>query len=459
MPSAPPGTAEFRMPSLGADMQFGTVVAWCVKPGDHVRQGDIVAEIETEKGVFETEIAIDGVVTQLLVPPMTKAPVGTVLALLSTDGTMPPAAAPAAAPAAVPAAPSPAAAEPSKPVVVTAPAPPPSPPVVAPRRVVPRASPAARRLAEHQGIDLASIEGSGPERAITLADVQRAIERVPPATPERPARVSPLARHIAEAEGLDLTTVTGTGSGGMITKTDVERLRTVPPLPSVSSIEDRTAAMRQAVAAAVARSKREIPHYYLGTDIDLQKALAWLSSENARRPVTERILPAVLLLKSVAIALRRFPALNGFWIDGAPRPSSAIHLGVAISLRGGGLIAPAIHSVERLTLTELMRALGDLVRRARSGGLRSSEMIDGTITISNLGDEGVGTLFGVIYPPQVALVGFGKITERPWAVNGLLGIRPVVTATLAADHRATDGHYGAQFLAAVDRLLQEPEAL
>jgi pyruvate dehydrogenase E2 component (dihydrolipoamide acetyltransferase) len=153
------------------------------------------------------------------------------------------------------------------------------------------------------------------------------------------------------------------------------------------------------------------------------------------------------------------PEVNGFWIDGAFQPSEAVHVGVAISLRQGGLIAPAIHDVQAKSLAELMRDLRDLVARARGGRLRSSEVSDPTITVTNLGDQGVQTAFGIIHPPQVALVGFGKISERPWAVEGMLGVRPVLTATLAADHRASDGHRGGLFLAAIDRLLQEPEKL
>jgi pyruvate dehydrogenase E2 component (dihydrolipoamide acetyltransferase) len=136
-----------------------------------------------------------------------------------------------------------------------------------------------------------------------------------------------------------------------------------------------------------------------------------------------------------------------------------VHLGVAVSLRGSGLIAPAIHDADRLTLQELMDSLRDLVGRVRSGRLRSSEMADSTVTVTNLGDQGVDDVHGVIYPPQVALVGFGRIAERPWASDGMLGVRPTVRATLAADHRASDGLVGARFLTTLDRLLQNPEEL
>jgi pyruvate dehydrogenase E2 component (dihydrolipoamide acetyltransferase) len=209
----------------------------------------------------------------------------------------------------------------------------------------------------------------------------------------------------------------------------------------------------------MARSKREIPHYYLATEIDLSLALAWLAGENERRPVTERLLPVVLLLKAVARATREVPEVNGTYVDGAFRPSEAVHLGVAISLRRGGLVAPALHDVDRKGLGDLMKELGDLVARTRRGGLRSSELTDGTLTVTNLGDLGVGTVYGVIYPPQVALVGFGRVQERPWAVRGRIEARPVLGATLSGDHRVSDGIRGALFLATLDRLLQAPEAL
>jgi pyruvate dehydrogenase E2 component (dihydrolipoamide acetyltransferase) len=217
--------------------------------------------------------------------------------------------------------------------------------------------------------------------------------------------------------------------------------------------------MREAIARTMARSKREIPHYYLGTTIDMGAALAWLETENSARPADERLLPAALLIKAVALATREVPNMNGTWQEGGFRPSASVHVGVAISLRRGGLVAPAIHDAQELRLDDLMGRLRELVGRARTGRLRGSEVADATITVSNLGDQGVEAVFGVIYPPQVALVGFGRVVERPWAEGGMLGVRPVVQATLSADHRASDGHDGARFLSAVDRLLQAPEEL
>jgi pyruvate dehydrogenase E2 component (dihydrolipoamide acetyltransferase) len=207
------------------------------------------------------------------------------------------------------------------------------------------------------------------------------------------------------------------------------------------------------------RSNRDIPHYYLGLDINMEHTLDWLRAENKKRPVTERLLYSVLLLKATALAAHEVPEVNGYFSDGEFRPSNEVNVGVAISLREGGLVAPALLNAAEKPLSQLMAELQDLVKRARSGRLRASEMSSSSITVTNLGELGVDFVYGVIYPPQVALVGFGKIVERPWAENGMLGVKPVITTTLAADHRASDGHRGGMFLTTINRLLQEPEHL
>jgi pyruvate dehydrogenase E2 component (dihydrolipoamide acetyltransferase) len=278
------------------------------------------------------------------------------------------------------------------------------------------------------------------------------------------AKVSPAARRRAAELGLGVDALPGSGADGAVTLADVERAAARPaPVPPPAARSPRggfdPGLMRRAIAAAMGRSKREIPHYYLGTTIDFAAAAAWLDGYNAARDPADRLLPAVLLLKASAQALRDVPQLNGFWEGDAFRPGAGIHLGWAISLRGGGLVAPAIHDADRRSLPELMAALRDLVQRARSGGLRSSELTDPTITLTSLGDRGAESVFGVIYPPQVAIVGFGRVVQRPWVVDGALGVRPLVSATLAADHRASDGHVGGQLLAAIDRALQSPDTL
>jgi len=280
--------------------------------------------------------------------------------------------------------------------------------------------------------------------------------------PAPPQRVTPLARKVAADLGVDLRQIVGTGADGAVTREDVERAAPGPKAvatatPPVSA--PRAIDMRAAIAAAMTRSKREIPHYYLSLTIDMAASLAWLRAENEKRPVTERILPAVLLIKAVALGLKEVPDLNGFWIDGGFQRGAGIHVGCAIALRGGGLVAPALHDADTLNLATLMQRLADLVARARAGALKSSELSDPTITVTNLGDQGVDAAFGIIYPPQVALVGFGRIVDRASTVAGAVAARPLMTATLSGDHRATDGHQGSVFLAAIDRLLQHPEAL
>jgi pyruvate dehydrogenase E2 component (dihydrolipoamide acetyltransferase) len=296
----------------------------------------------------------------------------------------------------------------------------------APRRVAtvpPRAaqrlaiSPSARRRARELGVDPSTLQGTGPSGAITLADIEGAAKR----------------------------------STGIAARTDLK--------PAPTERPERSARMRQAIAAAMARSKREIPHYYLGTTLDMHAAMSWLAEANTKRSMSERMLYGVLLLKAVALALREAPELNACWVDDHAEQRPGIHVGVAISLRQGGLVAPAVHDTDKLTLDELMTKLNDLVTRARAGSLRSSELGDPTITVTSLGEQGVESVFGVIYPPQVALVGFGKLVERPWSVDGQIVSRQVITATLSADHRVSDGHRGARFLDAVDRLLQEPAKL
>jgi len=217
--------------------------------------------------------------------------------------------------------------------------------------------------------------------------------------------------------------------------------------------------MRSAIAAAMSRSKREIPHFYLDTTIDMSRAIGWLEQANLERPVSGRILYGVLLMKSVALALNKTPELNGFWIDGRLQPSEAFHIGWAISLRGGGLIAPAIHDADRKSLDELMEAMRDLVKRARAGGLRSSELSDATITVTSLGEQGPESVFGVIHPPQLALIGFGGLVRRPIAVEDAVAVHPAIKVSLSADHRASDGHRGGLLLKRIDQLLQSPEEL
>jgi pyruvate dehydrogenase E2 component (dihydrolipoamide acetyltransferase) len=438
--------AEFRMPSLGADMDAGTIVEWLVHPGDVVHRGDIVAVVDTEKSDIEVEVFDDGVVEELLVAEGEEVPVGTPLArITSTEPSTTP---------------TPPSASPNEP------SPTPREPAPSPKRRTAGSvhSPLVRHLAEKLDVDTARVEGSGPRGSITRADVEHAAsidDHTRPPAEVRRVTASPRARRSAQEAGIDLSGVRGTGPGGAVVAADLQQAPAVSAdVQDVAAASaDRKTLLRQSIGDLMSRSKREIPHYYLSTTIDLDAALTWLTEHNADRPVTSRVLPAALLLRAVARACEAVGSMNGHFVDGAFVPSDQVHLGVAISLRGGGLIAPALSSAEASSVDELMTRLSGLVERARAGRLRASEMIDPTITVTNLGDQGADSVFGVIYPPQVAIVGFGQVVERPWAIGGMLTVRPIVTATLAADHRVSDGRDGARFLAALNHLLQHPEDL
>ena len=417
---------EFKMPALGADMDEGTLNEWLVKPGDKVTRGQILAVVETTKAAVEIECWDEGTVNQLLVPIGETVQVGTAMATLLAPGEAAEAVQPPTIPTAVAAEDEPVPAATAQPVSAPVPMPPPPPPQATPsaphrRRWV---SPAARRLALSLSVDIESVTGSGPQGAITIADVEHAAASAHTPEPKKPEKPE-------KAEKLDAKAVAA----------------------------DRAAQMRRSIAAAMSRSKHEIPHYYLADEIIMDRALTWLAERNAGRSITERVLPAVLQLKAVALAAKRFKEFNGFWRDDGFVAAPDVHVGVAISLRAGGLVAPAIHNVCTKKLDELMSDLTDLVARARAFSLRSSEMSDPTITVTNLGDQGVDSVFGVIYPPQVALVGFGKPTQRVSVIDKGIRITTNVQATLAADHRASDGHRGALFLAAINELLQQPDQL
>lgn len=431
---------EFTMPALGSDMDEGTLNEWLVKPGDPVTRGQVIAVVETTKAAVEVECWHDGTVHELLVPIGETVHVGAPLATLLAPGEADDGAtvgqpaqrvaesAPASIPAQVPAptaSPAPAPTASPAPVLAAAPAPS-SLPGTHHRRWV---SPAARRLAASLGVDVDAVTGTGPQGAVITTDVEHAAAHAEIATPDLPQPAP---------------------------KTEVSPASSLSPKDVAAR---RGAEMRKSIGAAMSRSKREIPHYYLADEMLIEPALDWLIERNAERAITERVLPAVLQIKAVALAAQRFGEFNGFWRDDGFEPAGKVHVGVAISLRGGGLVAPAIHDVADKSLDELMGNLTDLVARARAFSLRSSEMSDPTITVTNLGDQGVDTVFGVIYPPQVALLGFGKPTPRVRVVDGGIRIATTMQATLAADHRASDGHRGALFLAAIDELLQQPELL
>ena len=383
---------EFRMPSLGADMESGFLREWRMKTGDPVKRGDIIAEVETQKGIIDIEVFDEGIIGELLIKVDDKVPVGTLMTYIlspeeATTGVQP--------------------------------------------------------------------QSFGKEKVQATSETVQ-MEEVTIAPTVHHIRASPLARKIAAEKGIDISKLAGSGPDGAITRTDIEKA--VQSEAQAPSEKTATENIRMAVAAAMSKSNREVPHYYLQTKIDMSYALKWLAEANKQRSVKDRLLPVALLIKAVAKALVDVPDLNAWWDNGIQHKHD-IHIGFVVSLRNGGIIVPAIHDTGTKSLDELMKTLSDIIPRARRLKLRSSELADSTITITSLGEGAVETVYGIIYPPQVALVGFGGITEEPWAENGMLGIRPVLTVSLSADHRATDGNTGSTFLTAVKNYLRKPEQL
>ena len=402
--------SEFRLPALGADMDDGTILEWHIVPGASVKRGDVVAVVETDKGAIDVEIFMDGIVREIVVAPGTRIPVGTVVALIETEDAA--------------------------------------------------AAPVATLAGESGG------EGLTPAAAPAPAEEGRR-EGGSTAAPSDRLKISPAARRRARALDVDVAALHGTGPGGAITVEDVEQARAAPkPSPTPTPTPPPTSAgagegggMRDAIAAAMSRSKREIPHYYLSTTVDVTATTEWLTAHNAAVPVTQRLLFAALLVKSIALACRELPGFSGFHREGRYEDSPAVHVGVAVALRGGGLVAPAIMDTADKPLTTLMDDFRALVTRARAGRLRASELAAPTIILTSLGEASVDAVFPIIQPPQVAIVGAGAIAERPWVVDGKVVPRQLLTLSLGADHRVTDGRLGAQFLARIAARLLEPASL
>jgi pyruvate dehydrogenase E2 component (dihydrolipoamide acetyltransferase) len=388
---------EFLMPSLGADMEAGTLVEWRKKPGDTVKRGDIIAEVETQKGLIEIEVFDEGIIGELLIKEGAKIPVGTVMALINPSGN-----------------------------------------------------------------ELKKKEITPEQTAIAIQPTEeKIIEKVTEKTFEaRPVKASPLAKRMAAENNIDLSQIQGTGEEDAITKEDVENA--IAQKEKIAQSEEKNIpqvqAIRSAVAAAMSKSNREIPHYYLQKRIDITKALVWLREANSKRPIQKRLLPAALIIKATAKSLVDFPNLNATWDKGL-QLKKEINIGFVVSLRAGGIIVPTIHNANLKNVSEIMEALNDIIPRARAMKLRSSDLSDSTITITSLGEGGADVVFGVIYPPQVAIIGFGGSSQQAIVENGMLGIRTVFTVTLAGDHRATDGLTGSDFLVTLNKHLQNPESL
>ncbi len=408
---------EFRLPSLGADMDSALLTAWLKKPGDPIAHGEPIVTVETAKGLIDVEAYENGRVVDLIVEPGTTVPVGAVLAHLEVEHPSPTAAS-------------------------------------APPR--PDATPAVAAAQPREALP--------PREAFLPSEAGKPPPSTPSATPRPSAghpRVSPAARRRAQELGLSQDLLEQSAAGAILHVADVEQLAATRAVTgsAAAAAPDPRIAMRAAIGAAMARAKREIPHYYLGQAVDFGAARDWLARYNAGVPVQDRLIEAVLIAKAVALAAARFEGFNGRFSDGRFEPATAVHAGVAIALRGGGLVAPAVLDADRKDLPTLMRDFSALVTRVRAGRMRSGEFAAATITLTSLGADGADVLYPIINPPQVAIVGAGAVREQAVVRDGQLAIRPTLTLALAADHRVTDGRAGSRFLRAIAELLQHPDTL
>ncbi|MDP6063404.1 MAG: dihydrolipoamide acetyltransferase family protein [SAR202 cluster bacterium] len=421
------------MPQMGYDMLEGTVVRWLMTEGSEVNIGDALAEIETDKAVVEFEATEPGLLRKILVAEGATVPVGQVIAIVGDAdedisaleaGDASPAPAPEPAPAeevpeeepAIPLPPSAAAAD-----------------TEAPTTGGFRASPVARRLADERGIDLRQVQGTGPGGRITKGDVL-AFEPgdAPAVVPEEPAE-----EPSAPAEPTKPVATPPEAAGELV------------PMSRV----------RQQIARVTAKSKREAPHFYVSAEIDMTKAMdlrkqinATLESEGVRVSVND------MIIRACAEALNGFPNLNSYYTDDGIQMNDGINIGIAIAGEQG-LILPAIMESGTMSLAEIAKASKDLVDRATKGTLHTREYTGGTFAVSNLGMFDVTSFIAIIQPPQSAMLAVGTVAPRPIADGGEIKVASMMTATISADHRVTDGAESAQFLVAVKKMLEDPMSL
>ncbi|QLC23228.1 pyruvate dehydrogenase complex dihydrolipoamide acetyltransferase [Parasphingopyxis sp. CP4] len=415
---------ELKMPALSPTMEEGTLSKWLVKEGDEISSGDIMAEIETDKATMEFEAVDEGVLAKILVAEGTdEVPVGAVIAILAEeDEDASSIEAPAAAPAKPAAAPEPAATPAPPPPAPATPAPAAPAPSAAPSGSRIKASPLARRLAEQNGLDLASLSGSGPKGRIVKADIDQALAGGAPAKPA--AAAAPAAAPVDAGE----------------IPHEVEKLSN----------------MRKTIARRLTEAKQTVPHIYLTVDIrldallDLRKELnASLEARDIKLSVND------LLIKALAQALIQVPNCNvAFDTDTLIRFSRA-DISVAVSIPGG-LITPIITGADSKSVSAISQEMKELAGRAKDGKLQPHEYQGGTASISNMGMFGIKQFDAVINPPQGMIMAIGAGEKRPYVIDDSLQIATIMSATGSFDHRAIDGADGAQLMQAFKQLVENP---
>ncbi|HAL49172.1 MAG: 2-oxo acid dehydrogenase subunit E2 [SAR202 cluster bacterium] len=449
---------DLTMPQMGYDMQEGTVVRWLKDEGASVELGEPIAEIETDKAVVEFESYAAGILHRIVAPEGTVVPVGQVIAVVGAEDEAPadpiPSDEPAPADEAVDGPAEMGAETEAEPVAEAEPesaaipleAPAHAPPANGGQEVVPSpddrrtfATPAARKIAEERGIDLATVDGTGPGGRIVKEDVLAAPE------PEVEAGVPPMSAPPEPPPAPSMPP-------------------TPPPViaPEVAAESEPSgdlvplSRMRQQIARVTIRSKSEKPHFYVTTDIDMSQAMALrqqinqtLADEGVRVTVND------LIIRACVHSLKVYPKFNSYYHEEGIQENDAINVGVAIAIEEG-LIVPAMLDCGEKSLKELAQASRDLAERAANGTLRPQEYAGGTFAVSNLGMFGISNFVAIIQPPQSAVLAVGAVRKQPVVRDDQVVVSEIMTVTLSGDHRIVDGAEGAQFVNEVKRLLESP---
>ena len=441
------------MPRLSDTMERGTIARWLVAEGDPVHEGDVLAEIETDKATMELNAYSEGVLLRILVQDGEAAELGAPIAVIGAEGEDASGFAAAAgegtaaatadgdgggesqAASATAVAEPEAPEEPAEAAEASEDSASDAPPGDSPSRATPgtgdlKASPVARRIASDAGFDLRSLagKGSGPDGRIVRVDVERAIAGGEPAkAAEAPAATPAPAPAAAKA---------------------------APPPEADVVIEPSP--MLRAVARRMSESKSQVPHFYLQCEIDMGKALALREELNAEL-ADEGVKLTVndLIVRACALALRDHPQFHRSWVDGKLYQHGAAHVGIAVAL-DEGLIVPVVRDADSLSLRDLAVTARDLVGRARSGSLKQKEIEGGTFSVSNLGMLGITSFQAIINPPEPGILAVGSVVERAIGIAGQVVVRPLMAVNLSVDHRAASGADGARLLQTVTRYLEHP---
>jgi len=394
------------MPALEMAQETGKILHWIKAPGDAVRKGEPIVEIETDKVTVEIEAPASGILRDVTARAGDVVPVGKTIALIFAPGE---------AGAAGSAAPVGAAAS-EVPAGAVAPPPPPAPAV--------KASPLAYVESRQ-----ASPDDDGTAGRLTAA--------------------SPKARRLAAERGVGVSALRGSGPGGAVLAADVAAAK-------VPVVAEGVGTVWRIMAERMTASWSSAPHFYLVREANVSRLVPW--RERASKQTGARITYTDLLVKLVAAALSQHPGVNAAWKDGAIVRNADINIGLAVAI-DDGLVVPVLHRADTLRLVDIAARREDVVSRAQAGKLRAPDIQGGGFTLSNLGMYGVDAFTAIVNPPQAAILAVGRIADRVVAVNGQPVVQPTMMLTLSCDHRALDGARGAQFLGALAELIEEPLAL